>query len=856
MIFDSSGTRLQGNYLDIIYNNTTWTGDSRGMTSVASGDKRREKITIKWLQAIQDVIDDGGYVAMSIQTNNITLDDENSYLDMYAPKVEIGNKATDWTPAPEDIDTAISKTVKQVDVEYYLSNKSDSCEGGSWSTTAPTWVDGKFMWSRQKITYVDETIAIRNATCIAGAKGEKGESGIDAMDGYPSNPPLARWTFDNILKNKNNINYYPENNNKYNFESVVGSIVTNNGKAIFNGTQVVRAISDIDFNSDISISFWINISEASTQTILQNRNVVGYGFSIFLLNNKLRIDIGGIQNQFNEAFNINTNYHIIFTVNFTNKEINLYVNGIKKETKKPNISTSTNFTNYLWIGKSSADGINFNDNVLCGTLDDLRIYNYVLSQDNIEYLYRTKGQEAANGLIGTSIDSITEEFYLSTSRVTQTGGSWLTTPPSWESGKYIWTRSKIIYNNPSSIVYTEPLCSSEWEAVNDIDIGGKNLFRAVNSSNYDFGSKTRAIDIEYDSSTGLFKYVGESDGGKALNGKYFADIRGATELTVNSYVNKLTDGNFSTRPIICFYDEDGNIVTGSGTIGNRNQWTWNSYYNGWFTDWVLPQTIPIPNNAVSASFSLASSVVNSLQECWFSIVTGNKPTDWTPAPEDIDQNINDRATAVSNQITKDKGELEEKIGEAKGIAESKLDADQVAEAISTAITANNAELKIDSLRGAIQALTTQTDGKYQILEQDGEGWSFSFGSLIEDVVKTMGDANEALEKLDGTKDSNLKTRLSSWEEANSYIRIERRNNAPVIVLATNQDNFRVEISNSSIDFYEGNNRIAYVSNQAFYNTTGIVREEIRIMSDESGGFAWKTRQNGNLGLTWLAQISG
>ena len=107
MIFDSSGTRLQGNYLDIIYNNTTWTGDSRGMTSVASGDKRREKITIKWLQAIQDVIDDGGYVAMSIQTNNITLDDENSYLDMYAPKVEIGNKATDWTPSPEDVEDQI-----------------------------------------------------------------------------------------------------------------------------------------------------------------------------------------------------------------------------------------------------------------------------------------------------------------------------------------------------------------------------------------------------------------------------------------------------------------------------------------------------------------------------------------------------------------------------------------------------------------------------------------------------------------------------------------------------------------------------------------------------------------------------
>lgn len=251
----------------------------------------------------------------------------------------------------------------------------------------------------------------------------------------------------------------------------------------------------------------------------------------------------------------------------------------------------------------------------------------------------------------------------------------------------------------------------------------------------------------------------------------------------------------------------------------------------------------------------------------FKLEIGNKVTDWSPAPEDTDQDINDRATELSGKINQNKGELEEKIGEAKGIAESKLDADQVAEAISTAITTNNAELKIDSLRGAIQALTTQVDGKYQILEQNGEGWSFSFGSLITDVIKTIDKADDALDKLNGTTDSNLKQRLSSWERANSYIRIEDRPTGetdptgapitkPVIVLATNQDNFKVEISNSSIDFYEGTNKVAYVSNQAFYNTTGIVREEIRIMSDESGGFAWKTRQNGNLGLTWLAQISG
>ena len=51
----------------------------------------------------------------------------NYEIQVWDIKLEKGNRATDWTPAPEDIDTAISKTVKQVDVEYYLSTSSTEC---------------------------------------------------------------------------------------------------------------------------------------------------------------------------------------------------------------------------------------------------------------------------------------------------------------------------------------------------------------------------------------------------------------------------------------------------------------------------------------------------------------------------------------------------------------------------------------------------------------------------------------------------------------------------------------------------------------------------------------------------------
>ena len=82
-----------------------------------------------------------------------------------------------------------------------------------------------------------------------------------------------------------------------------------------------------------------------------------------------------------------------------------------------------------------------------------------------------------NGSDGTSIDTVTTEFYLSTSKTTQIGGEWVTSMPEWSAGTYLWTRMNISYVNPERTEYTEPVCDSSWEAVNDISVGGRNLIR-------------------------------------------------------------------------------------------------------------------------------------------------------------------------------------------------------------------------------------------------------------------------------------------------------------------------------------------------------------------------------------------
>ena len=105
--------------------------------------------------------------------SSYSISDKGGIIEYRNFKLEKGNVATDWTPAPED-------GVSDVDVEYYLSTSSTSLAGGSWSTTAPAWVNGKYMWSRTVTTdgVGNKTYSPgQNGVCIAGAKGDKGDKG-------------------------------------------------------------------------------------------------------------------------------------------------------------------------------------------------------------------------------------------------------------------------------------------------------------------------------------------------------------------------------------------------------------------------------------------------------------------------------------------------------------------------------------------------------------------------------------------------------------------------------------------------------------------------------------------------------
>lgn len=139
---------------------------------------------------------------------------DNFYFDVREWKFEIGNKATDWTPAPEDLEAdaqskadaalAASKTytdaqikvsadainlnvskvqssaVTQQQEQFYLSTSPTSLAGGSWSSTQPTWAAGKYIWRRTLITHGNnksEYLPSENGVCISGNTGATGATG-------------------------------------------------------------------------------------------------------------------------------------------------------------------------------------------------------------------------------------------------------------------------------------------------------------------------------------------------------------------------------------------------------------------------------------------------------------------------------------------------------------------------------------------------------------------------------------------------------------------------------------------------------------------------------------------------------
>ena len=126
-------------------------------------------------------------------------------------------------------------------------------------------------------------------------------------------------------------------------------------------------------------------------------------------------------------------------------------------------------TNYYAINNSltaPADSA-FSTSVKTPTASNPYLWNYeVIAYTTGNPTTTAKHIVGKYGDTGVGVSAIEEQYYLSTSNITQTGGNWSTDQPTWESGKYIWTRSKVTWTDGSTPDYTEPVLAKAINGAN------------------------------------------------------------------------------------------------------------------------------------------------------------------------------------------------------------------------------------------------------------------------------------------------------------------------------------------------------------------------------------------------------
>lgn len=549
--------------------------------------------------------------------------------------------------------------------EYYLSTSKTQLVGGSWSQTAPEWTEGKYMWSRTRTTRADGGTSYSSPTCIAGATGPKGEQGEKGETGAQGSQGPKGETG-------------PQG---------APGVKGEDGRGVASSAVHYQLHTS---GTTAPTGIWQTSPQSMTEAkpYLWTRTTLTYTSgpdSVFYAVSRkgdkgeqgLKGDPGEQGIPGTAGTNGKTPYlHIAYANNSTgtsgfsttNASGKLYIGQYVDYTS----SDSTDPTKYAWTkikgetgstgpqGPKGEKGDSGDSGVGVQSVD----VQYYLSTSstsltggswsttapawvNGKYMWSKTvttltnggveeskpvcitGAKGATGAAGTGVSSITEEYYLSTSKTAQTGGSWTTTPPTWSSGKYIWTRNKIVYTNPASTKYTTPICDSSWEAVNEIEVGGRNLLSKKTIGLYK-GGTTHPGELDNLS----------IDGYKISTTAKPLDIIGFISSNISGSEVVVT-GFTDLAKINCYYQfrkEDNSTAD----IQKNLAVTVN---NGKFK---FDLSVPASASYVHIGLGQYPYVENYYIEN-VKLEIGNKATDWTPAPEDTQGEIDDLKDTTANQ---------------------------------------------------------------------------------------------------------------------------------------------------------------------------------------------------------------
>lgn len=182
-------------------------------------------------------------------------------------------------------------------------------------------------------------------------------------------------------------------------------------------------------------------------------------------------------------------------------------------------------------------------------------------------------------------------------------------------------------------------------------------------------------------------------------------------------------------------------------------------------------------------------------------------------------------------------------------ANIKVESDKITSSVAViSEDLQTAESLIKQLADNISMLVTDGNGT-SLMTQTDDGWVFSTSKLqnaidatsegLDTLVNNLGSTNSTVDILEqAVKDLGVLT---------DYITIGTYDDQPCIELGETDSEFKLRITNTQVVYTEGSSVLAYFTNQSMHIKKAIIEEEL-----QQGGFVWKVRSNGNMGLIRLA----
>ena len=226
-------------------------------------------------------------------------------------------------------------------------------------------------------------------------------------------------------------------------------------------------------------------------------------------------------------------------------------------------------------------------------------YEVITYTDNTTYTSEKRiiGTYGETGDKGQSLVSSVPQWYLSTSKTTQSGGNWQETMPSVSEGKYLWVRYKLTWANPTDTTYSTPVLEQVAEKVKEVVSKQATLeqsldgFKTTVSKNYATKNELTGEVTELESNISQVEQTankiswivksGTSSSNMTLTDKVYSLITNNITLkadhinlhgyvTANSNFKINTDGSIEAKNGKFSGSITGGTITGTKIIGNGN----------------------------------------------------------------------------------------------------------------------------------------------------------------------------------------------------------------------------------------------------------------------------------------------